>query len=317
MLKRAESGGRRPGWIVAGVGDRGKSDQAVLAALDLGRRLSAQVELVHAVPALPLIWPGTDPAQSEARSEELTSAVSSAADAHVRKLVASSRSLRLPRATASGSADLVRILPGHPARVLLDRARARRARMLVLGAHEKRGRLEFGNTVHAVLARAEVPVWVQLGPYRPVRRILVPVDLSRESLASLARACDLARVLLAGVRVVSCFHAAAILGASGFDDVGYVSAEEIGAVRSAEREEFESATRKFDWRGVRHRTEFLDGDPAATILRLASSADLIVMGTHGRTGLAAALLGSVARSVLSKSKKPVLVLRYGQRSFLT
>jgi nucleotide-binding universal stress UspA family protein len=60
---------------------------------------------------------------------------------------------------------------------------------------------------------------------------------------------------------------------------------------------------------VRH--VFLEGDPAAEILRYAADAgvDLIVMGTHGRTGLDRLLLGSVAEKVLRGASRSVLVVK--------
>jgi nucleotide-binding universal stress UspA family protein len=53
------------------------------------------------------------------------------------------------------------------------------------------------------------------------------------------------------------------------------------------------------------------GNPAREIVQLASdlSADLIVVGTHGRTGMTKLLLGSVARNVLSHASCPVLVVK--------
>jgi nucleotide-binding universal stress UspA family protein len=55
------------------------------------------------------------------------------------------------------------------------------------------------------------------------------------------------------------------------------------------------------------------GDAVTGILRLARSrrADLIVMGTHGRTGLKRALMGSVAEAVVRRSQVPVLAVRSG------
>ena len=54
-----------------------------------------------------------------------------------------------------------------------------------------------------------------------------------------------------------------------------------------------------------------EGDPSAEIVRMAneSGCDLIVMGTHGRTGLSWLLAGSVAIAVLRKARCPVLALR--------
>ena len=53
------------------------------------------------------------------------------------------------------------------------------------------------------------------------------------------------------------------------------------------------------------------GEPSDAILRLArdGGGDLIVMGTHGRTGLSRLLIGSVAEAVLRRSACPVLTLR--------
>ncbi len=60
---------------------------------------------------------------------------------------------------------------------------------------------------------------------------------------------------------------------------------------------------------VEHRLEY--GDPESVILEVAKEigADLIVMGTHGRTGLRRILLGSVAEHVLRKAPCPVLTVR--------
>lgn len=54
-----------------------------------------------------------------------------------------------------------------------------------------------------------------------------------------------------------------------------------------------------------------EGDPAAEILEAAQEvkADIIVMGTHGRTGLARLLMGSVAEHVLRKASCPVMTVR--------
>ena len=57
--------------------------------------------------------------------------------------------------------------------------------------------------------------------------------------------------------------------------------------------------------------KLLVGDPAAAIVRLAKEekVDLIVMGTHGRSGLSRALLGSVAEAVVRRAPCPVLMVK--------
>lgn len=60
---------------------------------------------------------------------------------------------------------------------------------------------------------------------------------------------------------------------------------------------------------VEHRLR--EGDAAAEILQVADEvgADLIVLGTHGRTGLGRVLMGSVAEAVLRRARCPVLTLK--------
>jgi nucleotide-binding universal stress UspA family protein len=61
--------------------------------------------------------------------------------------------------------------------------------------------------------------------------------------------------------------------------------------------------------GVEYRVQH--GDPAVEILGVAreASCDLIVMGTHGRTGLGRLLMGSVAEQVVRKAACPVLTIK--------
>ena len=70
----------------------------------------------------------------------------------------------------------------------------------------------------------------------------------------------------------------------------------------------------------KHRAErrFVEGDAATEIVRLAQEmqADLIVMGTHGRTGLARMLMGSVAEQVVRKAPCPVLTVTMPQQPLL-
>ena len=64
-------------------------------------------------------------------------------------------------------------------------------------------------------------------------------------------------------------------------------------------------------RGVRVRSKVLAGEVADEIVTYADDirADLTVVGSRGRSGIASALLGSVSRDVLAESKRPVLVVR--------
>lgn len=86
---------------------------------------------------------------------------------------------------------------------------------------------------------------------------------------------------------------------------------EIGAfVRSAALAELERYARELRDAGLVVSTRVELGDPLKSILAVADSMDasMIVMGTHGRTGLAHLLLGSVAEKVIRESRRPVLTV---------
>jgi nucleotide-binding universal stress UspA family protein len=61
--------------------------------------------------------------------------------------------------------------------------------------------------------------------------------------------------------------------------------------------------------GVEIEKKVVEGDPGEAIISAAADADLIVVGSHGRTGLTAALLGSVSRHVVDHAKCPVVVVK--------
>lgn len=63
--------------------------------------------------------------------------------------------------------------------------------------------------------------------------------------------------------------------------------------------------------GIEYEHQYLDGEPAEEILGFADreNVDLIVIGSHGRTGLSRLLLGSVAEAVVRRAKCPVLTVK--------
>jgi nucleotide-binding universal stress UspA family protein len=78
-----------------------------------------------------------------------------------------------------------------------------------------------------------------------------------------------------------------------------------------DREPLIEAERLADERGVTAGTKLLIGDAVDEIVAYADSvdADLIVVGSHGRGLVGAALLGSVSRGILHEARRPVLVVR--------
>ena len=138
-----------------------------------------------------------------------------------------------------------------------------------------------------------------------IERILCPVDFSDCSLRAAADAVDLARVLGADVHL---FHAWK-LPAHAPDGASTV----VDAMRRTEND----ATSKIEALAAHHHDEVrvsarvAEGRAKVEILRMIDElhADLVVMGTHGRSGLSHVLLGSVAERVVRTSPVPVMTVR--------
>ncbi|MGH7684242.1 MAG: universal stress protein, partial [Vulcanimicrobiaceae bacterium] len=92
---------------------------------------------------------------------------------------------------------------------------------------------------------------------------------------------------------------------------GNVLEIEMDELQTAGKELLETAAARVRAAGVDVTTLLRDGLPAATILDTArhSDCDVIVLGTHGRHGVARVFLGSCAESVLRDSPVPVLIKR--------
>ena len=98
-------------------------------------------------------------------------------------------------------------------------------------------------------------------------------------------------------------------------DLGAVPTFGFEGFKTAEKEHVNKMVADFDWRGVEVQTTFLDGNPAQGILDRQEFVDLIVMGTHGRTGLARAFLGSQAYNVIKEARVPVLAVPNPERQY--
>ena len=143
-----------------------------------------------------------------------------------------------------------------------------------------------------------------------VRRILHPTDFSRASGAAFLKAVALAKENRADLVLVH-----VLLPAVPFLGDGYVSPKtyeelEAAARRGAQRQ-LAKLLAKAKNAKARAKALLLGGIPYSQIARAARAkrADLIVMGTHGRTGLSKFFLGSVAERVIAAASCPVLTVR--------
>jgi nucleotide-binding universal stress UspA family protein len=139
-----------------------------------------------------------------------------------------------------------------------------------------------------------------------MRTILIPLDGSEMAEAAIAEACALPRPAASRLVLLRCASALSLPGTEMVDTQGY-AVEEAEAYLEALKERLHE-------QGVRGIEAHVWYGPAATAIVEAAAvyqADLIVMTTHGRSGLGRVVVGSVAESVLRGTTVPILVLRAG------
>jgi universal stress protein A len=146
-----------------------------------------------------------------------------------------------------------------------------------------------------------------------LKRILVPTDFSESSELALKYAIRLGRPYKAEIVVLHVFHLKEYLALlSQRDDLGSGTANQV--LESSKKqaiEKLEDLVRRLGDKDVVLLPVLLIGVPFEEIVRYAAEyeMDLIVMPTHGRTGLAHFLLGSTSERVISHSDCPVVVIR--------
>jgi nucleotide-binding universal stress UspA family protein len=140
-----------------------------------------------------------------------------------------------------------------------------------------------------------------------IRRILVPVDFSECSTNALTMAIELAVRFGAGLTLL---HAQPLPTYTFPDGVMPLNPTVLREMERSVQEELERLAGRAHLHQVPVRTQAGIGPPSDEIVRYAAEmrADLIVMGTHGRTGLRRALLGSVAEKVVRHAPCPVLTV---------
>lgn len=135
---------------------------------------------------------------------------------------------------------------------------------------------------------------------KQIKRILIATDFSNCSKKAYAEAVQLARQLNGTVLLT---HVIEPIGSVHIEPLAYLElklGQALDRMAHPAREE-----------GIKVETHLFKGDPAAEIIKAAKDlqCDLIVMGTHGRTGMPRLLMGSVTERVLRASPVPIVAVR--------
>ena len=198
---------------------------------------------------------------------------------------------------AGNGAETVTMESSDPSQGILEAARGHSADIIVVGRRGKRGlaRLMVGDATAKVVGHAECPVLVAPREARLwEKRILLATDGSPHSEAAAGAAGHLAKQAGLPVSVVS-----------------VVTASHSPQRRQEAEQAVAATTERLEGMGIAAEGQVLEGRPDEAIVKAAADvgADLIVMGSHGRTGLTKILLGSVAERVIGQAICPVLVVK--------
>ncbi len=138
----------------------------------------------------------------------------------------------------------------------------------------------------------------------PYQKILCPIDFDENSSNALDKAVEIARHFKAAIFLI---HAVPLVAQFGEVPLPVDLYQDQQKAALAKLNEI--ASQKLS--GIEHKTAVYAGDVAGSILRAVDQfqPDLLVLATHGRTGLAHFVLGSVAEAVVRRASCPVLTIR--------
>lgn len=280
--------------ILAATDFSGRSERAIRRAGLLAKKFGAEIVLAHVV--------------DDDRPKHMVQVAENEATAALENTVRSLSEL-------SGCRCDVRIVRGDAFDGIVRLTEAVAADLVVMGTHRRQLLKDVlvGTTLERVIRMRPAPVLVvNSEPLAPYLGTLIAVDLSECSGRALRAAVSLG--LLAGTRT-TILHVFDPM-AKGMLATAGVPAEKIKAYVAEAGSEASLELTRFlkglDLGGVEYATRVQpeEGPPGRMILEVASylSPDLVVIGTHGRTGIAKLFLGSVAQELLKALETDVLVV---------
>ena len=174
--------------------------------------------------------------------------------------------------------------------------------------------VEMDRADEAMLAGPETAVAERPSPFR-LRKILVPIDFSDCSRKALHYALPFAREFGAQIVLLHVVQAAYDYGGE-FGPVVFPELESEWRARS--ETELRELARKELGEEIESQVVVRAGQPSAEIVEVARAleTDLIIISTHGRTGLKHVLLGSQAENVVRHAPCPVLTVREHEHEFI-
>ncbi|MBI3549065.1 MAG: universal stress protein [Elusimicrobia bacterium] len=240
-------------------------------ASTLGRALCAELEAVY-------VYETPMNVDSALPPQPLTPDLDASFRAGIRKMI--------------GKEVRVAVIEDQAVRGILSLAKARKADMIVMGTHGRKGlrRALLGSVAEGVLRRSPVPVVTVRSELERCNSILAPINFKRYSLNAIVGAAKFAELL------------SARLDALFVPDGPYSKA--------LLDEAFEALVRCLP-KAIQERRPLLfvrHGDPASIIAEAAGGYDMVALASHARGRFAERLLGTTAERVLRRCPTPILCI---------
>ena len=284
--------------IVVGTSLGELSDPVVRTAAEIARRTGAELRLLHAH-ALPVAYFAAPTGLTTVNPDLLDT------ERQVRRQMLDEQLQRLN--IDAGDLTGVVIEAGAPHRMLLEAVETHNADLIVVGARETTGRALHGNTTDRVLRKATCPVLVVNDHTTiPPARVLAPTDLSTLSAGCLEEGLAMLSSLDSsqGFDVEALF----VLTAEEHESSTQFTPEQIERLAHEELDRFVEHIPLPEPLEVRRKVRI--GEIRKEILQQieASATDLLILGTHGRSGFERFLLGSVAADMAGQAPCNVLII---------
>lgn len=216
----------------------------------------------------------------------------------------------------SGITIVPMVVEGDPASAIVDTAVLEKADLIVMSTHGRSGldRFIMGSVTEKVLQKAPCPV-LALRSGDPIRNVLMTLDGSAMSETAVKPGLDLARGLGAHPIILRVDNRDSYLDQRELDEINHLESGLAEQVMDGFYNRIPDYVKRivgqYEEEDGEIETTIAEGDPADYILRVAADkkVDVIVMATHGRTGLRRWLYGSTTNKVMRATGRSMLIVR--------
>jgi nucleotide-binding universal stress UspA family protein len=284
------------------------ANQALMQALFLAEQFEAELHMLHAIVLHD--YDPRDPSQQFPEPSDIFKQLFEIADSEMANIVKQSQSKTFTIREA-------KVRGFSAGEVILDYADEHDIDLIVMGTHGRRGpaRLFLGSVAEEVVRLAPCPVLTlreqeEPRPIETIETILVPIDFSDHSKKALSFAIQIAARYEARLQLLHTIEEPNL--PYFYAPIGGLSvAKHLEELEARSNEAIDQLMDEMDGPVVAYDKFVTSGRPAAEIIRHAeqNNSDMIVISTHGLTGLERMLLGSTASEVLRHAECPVLTVK--------